>query len=76
MSCIFSAKFLFFLNMTYKELAERISRLTREQQNMDVTVSCDASEECFRANYFHVTQKDDFLNGVLDTGHPIIAIAY
>lgn len=60
--------------MTYKELAESILKLTPEQQAMDVTVSCDIQEECFAASYFHLTQKDDFLDGVLDLGHPIIAI--
>lgn len=62
--------------MTYKQLAERIAKLTPEQQNMDVTISCDASEECFKANYFHVIQEDDFLSDVLDKGHPIISIPF
>lgn len=43
---------------------------------MDVTISCDASEECFKANYFHVIQDDDFLSDVLDPNHPIISINY
>ena len=60
--------------MTYKELAESILKLTPEQQEMDVTVSCDFQREAFRANYFHAIRETDFLSDVLDTGHPIIAI--
>jgi hypothetical protein len=62
--------------MTYKQLAERISRLPIEQQQMDVTISCDISKEILRANYFHVIQKDDFMADVLDENHPIISISF
>ena len=62
--------------MTYKQLSEAIDKLTPEQKAMDVTISCDISQEAFAANYFHCTQKDDFLDGVLDLGHPVIAIGY
>ena len=63
--------------MTYKQLAESISKLSTEQQNMDVTISCDLSEETLPANYFHCIQNDDRIcGGVLDEGHPIIAISF
>jgi hypothetical protein len=63
--------------MTYKQLAQSINKLSREQQNMDVTISCDFSEEVLRANYFHCIKNDDRVcGGILDEGHPIIAIAF
>lgn len=62
--------------MTYKELAEKILALPVERQNDDVTISLDISEEALPATYFHCIQKDDMLDGVLDFGHPVIAINY
>ena len=63
--------------MTYKQLAESISKLSTEQQNMDVTISCDVREEVLPADYFHCIQDDDRVcGGVLDEGHPIIAISF
>jgi hypothetical protein len=62
--------------MTYKQLAERIQRLPLEQQEMDVTVSCDVSKEAFKANYFHVIGPDDFMGHLLDKDHPIISISF
>jgi len=63
--------------MTYKQLAESINKLSPEQQNMDVTISCDLSEEVLPANYFHCIVNDDRIcGGILDEGHPIIAIGF
>jgi uncharacterized GH25 family protein len=63
--------------ITYKELAERIAKLSPEWQNAHVTVSCDASEEIIPVNYFHQIRDDDRVaGGVLDEGHPILAIDF
>jgi len=62
--------------MTYKNLAEQILKMTPEQQAMDATVSCDLAEEAIPVKDLHVTLEDDFLNGVLDTGHPVISIDF
>jgi hypothetical protein len=63
--------------MTYKQLAQSINKLTIEQQNMDVTISCDISEEVLPANYFHCIRNDDAVcGGILDEGHPILVIGF
>ena len=64
------------MNLTYKELAEQISKLTPEQQAMNVTISCDISQEALPAKELHVINDDDFLADVLDPKHPVITIDF
>jgi len=62
--------------MTYLELAQKLDCLTPEQMQMDVTVSCDLSEEAVPVKFFYVIQKDDILDGVLDVGHPVLTVDF
>lgn len=62
--------------MTYLELSQKLDCLSIEQLHMDVTVSCDLSEEALPVKSFYVIQKEDMLDGVLDTGHPILTIDF
>lgn len=64
------------MSLTYKELAEQISKLTPEQQNTNVTVSCDIAEEALPVKELHVIGDDDFLAGVLDPEHPVLTIDF
>ena len=62
--------------MTYKQLETQLKRLSPEQLEMDVTISLDLSKEAIPAKYLHEICDDDFLEDVLDVGHPIIAIDF
>lgn len=53
--------------MTYKELANKISQMTKEQQESDVTV-IDNEDEYFAAT---LTFTEDVAD-VLDPDHPVI----
>lgn len=63
--------------MTWKELAENISVLAREQQDMDVTVLCARCTEFYEAT-FHINHDNtssvvlqEHLD-VLDAYHPVL----
>jgi len=63
--------------MTYEELAQKILKLPENNQKQDVTVSCDISKECLPVKYFCQIRDDNGVaGGVLDAGHPILAIDF
>ena len=61
--------------MTYRELAEYISKLNDEQQDSDVTVYVMGAGEFYPLvpNY-PVSEAKEIDNDVLDEGHPYLVI--
>ncbi len=64
--------------MTYNNLMEYIhDKMTVEQRNMDVTVSCDLSEEAIPVKtVFIIKDATDLMSDVLDIGHPVLTIDF
>ena len=58
--------------MTWKELKEAIEELTEEQQNMDVSVYLEETDEYIPMSGLGVTLEDD----VLDEDSPFIIIDF
>ncbi len=56
--------------MTWNQLAEKISTLTTEQQNTDVTVFDGNHGEYFGVNELSIATPED--TDVLDEGHPYL----
>lgn len=56
--------------MTYKELLKRLSTLTPEQLNCDVTVELEVQDECYPAE-LRICGPDHEL---LDEDHPVIFV--
>lgn len=50
--------------------------MTPEQQEMDVTVSMDLSEEAVPVKDVHVVLEDDVLGDVLDKNHPVLTVDF
>lgn len=62
------------MKLTYKQLAAKISKMSAEQQNNDVTIYLKKSDEVIPTlGLGHVNNKSE-LAGVLDDGHPFISI--
>ena len=57
--------------MTYLEFAKKISTMTPEQQNADITVFDTENEEYFRISSLEFSDED---NDVLDNSHPFLAM--
>ena len=62
--------------MTFKELADKILALPPERQADTATVSCDIAEEAIPVKCLTNVQPNDITNGILDVGHPVIAIDF
>jgi len=63
------------MRITYKKLAEAISKMTVEQQNSDVTVELEQygeSNECYAGSLEICSDNHDSL----DDGHPVIFVDY
>jgi len=56
--------------ITYRELIQRLNKLTDEQLDCDVTVDLGTSEECFAAE-FRVCGENHW---TLDDNHPVIYV--
>lgn len=57
-------------NLTYKELLEKISKMTEEQKNMTVTVFLKMENEYYPVG--DIIQCEDLL--ILDADHPILVV--
>ena len=57
--------------MTYKTLLQKLSNLSDEQLNQDVTVTLSRQEEVIPAG-FSIVQDGGLFSDVLDVGHPVI----
>lgn len=62
------------MKLTYKQLAAKINKMSAEQQNSDVTVYLDGSDEAFPMLDFEIVDYQSRVNGILDDGHPFISI--
>jgi hypothetical protein len=56
--------------LTYKELADKISKMTEEQKQKQVTVLLSFEGEFFEADDLHFTGKQDDLG----EGHPFFLV--
>jgi hypothetical protein len=62
--------------MTYRQLAEKINSLSEEWQNADISILHDDeffSGANFGIDFFQVVEGSD-ADGILDIGHPVLAI--
>jgi hypothetical protein len=62
--------------MTYKELAEQITRLSPEQQNADVSVLLEYAEEIVPSYNLKIMDENDPCVDILDPGHPVIVAEF
>lgn len=56
--------------MTYKELRDKIDKMTDEQKNCDVTLFDSDIEEFFALDHLKFANENDC--DVLDHGHPFL----
>jgi hypothetical protein len=58
--------------MTYLQLADSISRMTKEQAYSDVTIHLSSKDEYYKVEHIEIT--DDNEEDRLDDGHPVLII--
>ena len=64
------------MNLTYKQLLEKLKSLNEEQLNQNVTVSLDLTEEAVPVKDLVTVNDGDFLDGVLDVGHAVLSVDF
>lgn len=64
------------MNITYKQLIEKLKTLNEEQLNQNVTVYLDLSEEAIPVKDMVFIEEGDFLDGVLDKGHAVLTVDF
>lgn len=58
--------------MTYLELADKISRMTKIQAYSDVTIHLSSKDEYYKVE--HLELSDDNEEDRLDDGHPVLIV--
>ena len=58
--------------MTYLELADKISRMTKIQAYSDVTIHLSSKDEYYKVEHLELT--DDNEEDRLDDGHPVLIV--
>lgn len=58
--------------MTYADLADKISRMTKEQYFSDVTIYLSSKDECYKVDRLEFTDEQE--EDRLDNGHPILIL--
>lgn len=58
--------------ITYREMGEKINRMTDEQLDSHMTVHLQSKDEFFAVDHYELT--DDQEEDRLDDGHPILVV--
>ena len=56
------------MNLTYRQLQERIAKMTEEQKENNASVYVNGFDEFYPIEDITITEEDD----VLDAGHPVM----
>lgn len=64
------------MNITYRQLIEKLKTIPAERLDDNATVSLDLTEEAIPVKDLVIVQKGDFLDGVLDVGHAVLSVDF